>query len=302
MMNKYETEYPGPSPKSVNSAYPNHTYDMITCLLNGESKKIIQDRYLHKLGHTKKTYLEKFPNAPTKSKSATDNYQRAALNDNGRRSANMKNLNLTDAKFQENRKKKINEFLQSSDSINHRQLLRDKAKQQHANGQAAYVQEYFLTRYQGSTDQKNRSKRMQGKNNIIHLPGAVEKSKQTYIDNHNSGFHATRKKQFKNYNLRYQSSYELHFLEYCETIGIIHLVSEPKALKDMLYPRKYYLPDYLIDNVHIVEIKSQYIESKQTSTSPGAIEEKKMLVERLGYKWLYILDKNYQELNLLFGI
>ena len=284
MTSKCETDYSGPAPKSINSTYPDHTYDNIVCLVNGEFKRIIQDRYLRKFGYTKQSYLQKYPGAPIKSQAATDSYRNAALNDGGRRSANLTNLNLTNADFQYKRKKKHNEFLQSDRSINYREASRQRAKEQHINGQAKYVQKYFATKYQGSSDQKGRSERMKGKNNI---------------NNHNSGYHATIKQQFKNYNLRYQSSYEYHFLKYCEARGCIHLVSNPNALRDSIYPRRYYLPDYILDNKYIVEIKSWYIEAKQMAINPNVIIEKQELVERLGYKWLYILDKNYAKLDLL---
>ena len=299
MTNKCETDYPGPTPKSINPTYPDHTYDTIVCLINGELKRIIQDRYLRKFGYTKQSYLEKYPGAPVKSQAATNSYRNAALNDGGRRSSNLTKLNLTNADFQYNRKKKHNEFLQSDRSIDYREASRQRAKQQHINGQAKYVQEYFATRYQGSNDQKDRSKRMTGKNNIIHLPGVVKKGKETYIKNHNSGFHATTKQQFKNYNLQYQSSYEYHFLEYCEAQGYIHLISKPNALRDGIYPRRYYLPDYILNSKYVVEIKSRYIEARQLAINPNVTIEKQNLVERLGYKWLYILDKNYTELDLL---
>lgn len=302
MMHKYETDYSGPSPKSIDPLYPDHTYEEVVCLVNGELKKIIQDRYLRKLGYTKQSYLQKFPGAPTKSKLATENYRKSALNDGGRRSNNMRNLNLSDSAFQKSRKRGFEEFLQSDRSIEYRKNAKDRALEQHANGHADYVREYFANRYQGSTDQENRKKRMAGKNNIIYIPGVVEKGKQTYIKNHNSGFHATRKKQFKHYDLRYQSSYEYDFLEHCEQNNLIHLVKNPMTLKDDLYPRRYYLPDFILDSKYIVEIKSWYIEERQLQLNPNVTVEKKQLVERLGYKWLYLLDKNYTDFNSLFGI
>lgn len=299
MIHKYETDYSGPDPKTVDITYPPHTYDNVVCLLNGEYKRVIQDRYLRKFGFSKLEYLQKFPGAPVKSNAASAAYRNAALNDGGMRSANLTNLNLTNAMFQENRKKCLEAFFLSDRSLDYREAASNRAKEQHANGHAKYVQEYFATRYAGSVDQQNRSKRMQGENNIIYLPGAVEKGKETYINNHNNGYHATKKRQFKNYNLQYQSSYEYHFLEYCEFRGCINLVSEPLALRDHLYPRRYYLPDYVLADKYVVEIKSWYIEKKQITINPDVTLEKQELVERLGYNWLYILDKNYAELDEL---
>lgn len=302
MINKYETNYSGPFPKSINQDYPDHTYDAVTCLVTGELKRVIQDRYLQKFGYTKKTYLLKFPDAPLKSFAASDAYRQAAMNDNGRRSANMRQLNLTNSEFQETRKQKCKEFFESERSIDCRKSASAKAKIQHQNGLADYVRNYFKTDYIGSNDQMARKQRMQGTNNIIYLPGVIEKGKETYINNHNSGYHATRKRQFKNYNLKYQSSYEYHFLEYCELWGSIHLIAQPNALRDNIYPRRYYLPDYIFDNKYVVEIKSWYIEKKQLALNPNVTTEKQELVERLGYSWLYILDKNYTEFDSIFNL
>ena len=61
--------YPGIHPKSVDSDFPEHTYDKIVCLLNGELKSVLQEKYLKKLGHTKQSYQNKFGGAPIASQS-----------------------------------------------------------------------------------------------------------------------------------------------------------------------------------------------------------------------------------------
>lgn len=301
MKNKSEAEYGGPDPKMINSNYPAHTYELVVCLLDGSCKRVLQGRYLKKYGHTRESYLALFPGAPLKSAAASENYRRAAFNDNGRRSKNLTELNLSNADFQLKRRNACKDFYESERSVDFKQAASARAKLQHENGHSNYVKEYFSTRYQGSWDQKNRSQRMQGRNNIIHKPGAAEKAKQTYIQNYSHGYHATSKKNFKHYNLKYQSSYEYHFLEYCELNGVIHLISNPPILKDSIYPRRFYLPDFVFDNKYIVEIKSWYIEKKQLSINPAVNEEKQKLVTRLGYSWLYVLDKNYQELDVLIS-
>jgi hypothetical protein len=299
MINKYETDYSGPDPRLINPTYPAHTYETVVCLLDGSCKRIIQERYLKKFGYTKKTYLKEFPGAPLKSASAVESYRRAAFNDGGRRSRNLTNLNLNNSDFQNKRQQACENFYKSDRSSELRRAASERAKRQHSEGLSDHVREYFATRYPGSKNQQARSERMRGENNIIHMPGVVEKGKQTYLQNYKNGYHATSKKNFKHYNLRYQSSYEYHFLEYCESKGLLHLISGAVPLRDELYPRRYYLPDYVFDGVYIVEIKSWFIESKQLSINPNVTNEKKELVARLGYKWLYILDKNYEEFDLL---
>ena len=299
MTNKCALSYLGPSPKDINPNFSDHTYDTVVCLINGESKRIIQDRYLRKLGLNKQLYLQKFPYAPLKSQAASDSYRNAALNDGGRRSSTLTNLNLTNNDFRKKRNDGHKKFLDSDAGTEHKKKASKRAKEQHKHGQAKYIQDYFVNCFQGSEDQQQRSKRMTGKNNIIHLPGVVDKGKETYSKNHNSGFHNSRKKQYKTYNLYYQSSYEFDFLEYCETQGIIHLVSSATTLKDDLYKRRYYLPDYFLNNEYVVEIKSTYIEKRQELLNPGSLQDKKDLVDRLGYKFLYVCDKNYSELDLL---
>ena len=290
--------YNGPNPKDINKFFPEHTYELIVCLLNGDTKKRIQKNYLKTIGHTRDSYQQLFPGAPMSSMSDIDLRTAIARTEEGRaiRSKNLTKLNLTGRTFQEHRIQSVNEFLSSERSTEYRKNQSNRAKEQHQNGQADFVRNYFKTIFVGSEDQKNRSIRMKT-NNPGSRPEVIEKGKATYIKNHNSGFHATAKNQFKNYDLQYQSSYEKHFLEYCEDKGIIQHVTRALTFKDSIYPRRYYLPDYILYGEYVVEIKSWYIEKKQETLRPGITEEKSSLIERSGYKWLYLVDFNYTELD-----
>jgi hypothetical protein len=301
--------YQGPDPKTVNLNYPNHTHELITCLINGEQKRIIQDRYLRKFGYTKETYLAKFVDAPLKSLAASESYRQAALNDGGMRARNMTRLNAEgpDGDFQKNRRKSRREFLDSDDSKEYRKYLSDKAKKQHdGQGLSDAVRAYFNERYQGSEHQEKKREAFLA-DNPVYREGVVDKARETYIRNHEAGLHddpkGTKKKQYKDTSLTYQSSYELDFLEYCESRGIIHLVQNAKTLRDNLYPRRYYLPDYIIAESTVVEVKSWYIQKLgEEKFGPAHLDEKRALVERKGFQWLYLLDKDYTELNALLNI
>ena len=182
--------YKGPIPTDIDITYPLHTYELITCLVNGEQKRIIQNRYLLKYGISKLEYLIKFPNAPIKSLAASESYRCAASTEEGkkRRSETITNLNLNNADFQEKRKKAGKEFFESDRSLEYRRVKSELAKEQHKNGQADYVRKYYKERHQGSEAQKQASIRTK-LNNPGATPAAREKSRQTYIRNSELGLH-----------------------------------------------------------------------------------------------------------------
>lgn len=290
--------YGGPNPKDINLTFSDHTYDKVVCLLNGETKSIMQDRYLRKFGSSKDDYLSRFPGAPLLSCGYSDAIRAHASSDKGRksRSNNMTRLNLHDTDFKKKRNKATQEFRDSDRSLDYRAALSEKAKLQHKNGLEDSVRDYYTNRFPGSQHQKEQSKRMR-ENNPGARPDVIEKSKATYIANHNHGYHATTKNKFKDYDLQYQSSYEHKFLLYCEEKGIIDHISRSPTFKDADYPRRYYLPDYILYGEYVVEIKSWYIEKKQEELRPGITAEKSSLIIRSGYKWLYIVDFDYTELD-----
>jgi hypothetical protein len=294
--------YSGPNPSSINPEWPDHSYEYITCLVSGKRKKSIQNRHLQKYGYTKESYIEKFPRAPIISEKSRDNYRKCALSENGRkiRSQNLTNLNLNNKEFQEKRKKSFQEFLDSNRSVIYRERASEKAKKQHVETDLnECISRYFKNKFQGSEDQKNRSKRMKGKNNIINLPGVKEKAIKTYIENSKKGFNSRetrfKKKKYLGTNLTYQSSYELDFLNFCKENNVLNRIENAYVFTSDNYPYNYYEPDYCLDKKIIIEVKSWYIENLQEKKCPGILNLKKQLVESKGYQFLYIKDKKYKE-------
>lgn len=293
--------YNGPVPSVINESFPDHTYRLITCLLNGEQKKSLLNNYLSKFGYTRETYLLKFPGAPLLSHASRDAYKNAANSEIGKkkRSNIITQLNLNNKEFQEKRKKAVKEFLNSEKSLEYRLNASKKAKLQHKETNLEdRIRNYFLTKYQGSENQKNKRKRLL-ENNPNKIPGIQEKKKQTYLRNANAGKYNKetkyKKRKFKETGLYYQSSYELDFLLLCESKNLIHKLKNGPYLTDSIYPYNYYQSDYIFDDRYIIEIKSWYIESLQEKRYPGINNIKKELVYKKGYKFIYIKDKQYTE-------
>ena len=291
--------YTGQSPQSIDINYPAHTYELITCLINGEQKRIIQDRYLQKFGYTRETYLIKFPLAPLKSLAASESYRQVALSDEGRaqRSKTITDLNLYNTEFQEKRKESCKQFFESDRSSEYRRLNSERAKIQHnTTNLEDCVRKYFTTRYVGSKDQLDRSSRATH-NNPGTMPGVQEKIRATYIKNSELGLHNKetkfKKKLYKDSSLMYQSTYELDFLELCDNHNILDRVKNAPCLSAEYYPYNFYAPDYILDDTYIIEIKSWYIENLQEKKCPGLLKLKEQLVIDKDYKFLYIKDKDY---------
>jgi hypothetical protein len=111
--------------------------------------------------------------------------------------------------------------------------------------------------------------------------------------------HNYKIKLYKETKLYYQSQYEFRFLELCEKNNVLNLVNNAQTfhyLKDNA--NKWHLPDFKFGDNHIIEIKSSYWLTRQGGKP--MIDAKKESVEIHGYKYLLILDENYEEfLNLL---
>lgn len=93
-----------------------------------------------------------------------------------------------------------------------------------------------------------------------------------------------------NENLYYQGTYELDFLNKCENLGIIDLLKRGPTIK---YDDNFvYFPDFYIEKYNlIVEIKSTYTYNLRKIKN----EKKKLACLDRGYKYLFIIDKNYSE-------
>lgn len=113
------------------------------------------------------------------------------------------------------------------------------------------------------------------------------------IENNKDWFRNTRIKQYKNTYLYYQSSYELDFLELCESLSIIDKVKNGngyKYLKEEWGNRL--ITDFSIGDYEI-EVKSSYIMEKQGGIKK--VFDKRDSVISSGKKYIFILDKDYSE-------
>jgi len=101
---------------------------------------------------------------------------------------------------------------------------------------------------------------------------------------------------YKNTKLTYQSSYEYHFLEFCEKNNILYLIKRAPCFK-YLNSKSRHIPDFLFNDEYIIEIKSKWILDLQGGMD--IIQEKIKSVEPK-YKYLLILDKDYYQFEIIF--
>ncbi|MDD5649185.1 MAG: hypothetical protein PHF86_02025 [Candidatus Nanoarchaeia archaeon] len=147
-----------------------------------------------------------------------------------------------------------------------------------------------------------------GVNNPIKDPLIIKKIKQTCLEKYgessyfkskkfkdeldnrmNSFYH---KKRFLNSNLHYQSSYELDFLEKYYNRFVIE--NGPTIFYNIKNKEKRYYSDFYVPSLNlIIEIKSSYIYKKTL----GENLQKKKYSEKMGYNFLFLLDKNYKKLE-----
>lgn len=100
--------------------------------------------------------------------------------------------------------------------------------------------------------------------------------------------------KFKETELHYQGKYELDFIEYCIK-NYIDIQNGPTIKYNFLSKERKYFSDFYIPNKNlIVEIKSTY-------TYNADLDEnltKKEYSLKSGYNFIFIIDKNYNELEL----
>lgn len=264
--------YGGIKPRDVNHTWDDHCYSSIVCLINGERKKKIESGYLQKLGFTKEMYYEQFPGSPLICEETRQKYARVTEARKMSRSTNMKNLNSSTS-FEAARQDGLRAFWLSSVSGDMRKLLSDKAKQQHADGLAKHIRDvYWETVYPGSKEQTRRREAMKSQFDALFVPTP-----------------------YKNSHLYTMSTYEVHFLNHIENLGISlnRVKNGPHLSNDTLF----YPCDFILDNSIVIEIKSTYILELQESRRPGVTNLKKELVKESGFEFILVLDKNYQELE-----
>jgi len=106
-----------------------------------------------------------------------------------------------------------------------------------------------------------------------------------------------RVKKYKDTELCYQSLYEYHFLELCESRGILNKVKNGNVYDFLVEERDYgfrTITDFSIGDFEI-EIKSSYFLEKQGGQT--VIDIKRWAVERKNKTYVLILDKNYIDFN-----
>lgn len=109
-------------------------------------------------------------------------------------------------------------------------------------------------------------------------------------------FNKTQISQFKmkTYNgIRYQGSYELDFLIFCDENGLLDRISKPMTIKYRFDDSdRVYYPDFFIEDINlIIEIKSNYYYNLHLEKN--LIKEE--YTKRIGYDFIFIIDKNYSD-------
>lgn len=109
-------------------------------------------------------------------------------------------------------------------------------------------------------------------------------------------FDKTQKAQFKMKiykDLRYQGTYELDFLKYCEDNKILEKISKIKSIKYNFNGKdKFYHPDFYIKKLNlIVEIKSDYYYKLYLDKN---LSKQKSCLDK-GYDFMFIINKDYSE-------
>jgi hypothetical protein len=147
-----------------------------------------------------------------------------------------------------------------------------------------------------------------GVDNVFQLENIKDKIKQTLGERYGVE-HALQSVEFfnksqknglkvKRYNgVNYQGSFELDFLKFCEQKNI--MVKKHKSI-DYKYNdsiRKYFPDFYLPEYNLIVEIKSSYYYQKELDRNLLKEEYSK----KSGFDFIFIIDKNYDELSKKFN-
>jgi Uma2 family endonuclease len=146
-----------------------------------------------------------------------------------------------------------------------------------------------------------------GVNNVSKLLDIKKKKEETCFKNYgvkNPSQNSTifKKQLLSSYKIVYyneelfsQGSYELDFLNYCGKNNIIDIISNGPSLEYELNSKKHiYHADFFIEKYNlIIEIKSSYTYNYDLDKNIA----KREYSEKLGYKFLFVIDKNYDTLS-----
>jgi len=108
----------------------------------------------------------------------------------------------------------------------------------------------------------------------------------------NSGWSKIKTKIYN--GIEYQSSYELDFIKYFESIGLFNILERGPVILyvDSVGKEHTYYPDFRINNTDIVfEIKSSYLWKKNLEVN----ELKKEAANKI-YNYILIIDKDYSKI------
>lgn len=105
----------------------------------------------------------------------------------------------------------------------------------------------------------------------------------------------SKKINYYNEKLYYQSSYEKHFLDYMSELDLLNMVSRGFHIKyEFEGKERSHFPDFYIESYNlIVEVKSIYYFNKYLEKNNSKMNK---CIE-LGYNYLFIINKNYKILN-----
>jgi len=104
---------------------------------------------------------------------------------------------------------------------------------------------------------------------------------------------AFKVKKYKNTNIYYRASYELDFLENYYN-KFLDLTNAPSIKYKFNNKDKIYFPDFYIQSLNlIIEIKNSYLYNRDKNI----LQEKEKATISNGYKYIMIIDKNYNEFN-----
>jgi len=125
------------------------------------------------------------------------------------------------------------------------------------------------------------------------IPKNKEAASKRMIEFNRDWFKNVKIKKYKETDLYYQSSYELEFLELCESLGVLNKLNNGSSYKcDNKYLKNRILTDFSMGDIEI-EIKSSYIMKQQGGLK--VLNAKRKTVEDSGKNYIVILDRDYSE-------
>ena len=162
----------------------------------------------------------------------------------------------------------------------------DKFKRDHKN---KMLKKYGVSSFSKTSEWLEKQKRTSlvryGVENVSQCPQIFSKQQKSRYEIF----------EYKDTNLYYQGSYELDFLDkYYDKYEI----SSPDSIEYIFENKnKKYFPDFYISKYNlIVEIKSSYTYEKYLKQNLA--KQRKCL--DMGYNFIFIIDKDYKEFNILF--